>query len=262
MPEVVKFAKSNGIDVAITTNGVMLTEKISDEILEHLSWIKISLDAGTKESHSKIHGCSKDDFQKIIDNLTYAVKLRKKKNYKCTIGTQLLILEENVDEIEILAKILKGIGVDYLVLKPYSQHPDSINEKSFDLSKYDDYLVRLSEKYSDSSFKLTYRQATGNEIQSGKIKYDVCYGIDFFAIIDAHGNIVPCHIFHEKDKFYYGNINEDLFSSIWKSDKRKKIVESIRKKGCSECRIGCRMNFANKYLFDLKEDKITHVNFI
>src|SRR3972149_11720637 len=121
--EIVQFTKKVGIDVAITTNGVLLKEEVADSLLRDTTWIKVSMDAATRETYSKIHRTKPDDFDRVIKNISDAVKIRKERGYRCTIGLQLLLLPENLNEVIPLANMAREIGVDYLVVKPYSQHP-------------------------------------------------------------------------------------------------------------------------------------------
>jgi|TARA_Y100000310_G_scaffold112175_1_gene110669 MoaA/NifB/PqqE/SkfB family radical SAM enzyme len=260
--EAVKKAKEFGLDIAITTNGSQLSEEKTKSILKYLSWIKFSIDAGTKEKHAKIHGCSEEDFPKLISNIKFACNYRKENHINCKIGCQMLLLRENINEVESLIRIVKEAGVDYIVLKPYSQHPDSINKQWINLNEYDTHLINLSKKYSTDAFQVIYRDITFKEIEKEGIEYEICYGINFITIIDALGNVVPCNLFHEKKEFYYGNINQNSFSDIWKGKGRNEILKKLYKKGCSGCRKGCRMNFVNKYLYSLKNKNIEHINFI
>jgi MoaA/NifB/PqqE/SkfB family radical SAM enzyme len=262
LPEVIEKAKKSGLDIAITSNGSQLSEEKTKLILKHLSWIKISMDAGTKETYAKIHGCQEEDFSELLNNIRFACDYRKDNGLDCRIGCQILLLEDNVVEVEELILKLKDIGVDYVVLKPYSQHPESINKLRLDINKHDKTLIGLSNKYSREDFRVIYRKLTFNEIEKEEIDYDVCYGINFFALIDALGNVIPCNIFYEKEEYYYGNIYKNVFSDIWKSDKRKGVIKKLYEKGCSQCRKGCRMNFVNKYLYSLKNKDVEHINFI
>ncbi|MBU4334062.1 MAG: radical SAM protein, partial [Candidatus Omnitrophica bacterium] len=123
--EIIAFTKENKIDAALSTNGVLFDEVVANEILPHLTWIRVSLNAGSKESYSDIHGTDPEDFERVIKNLRSAVKLKRDNKYACTIGVQFLLLPKNVKELVPLASVLKSIGVDYLVVKPYSQHPSS-----------------------------------------------------------------------------------------------------------------------------------------
>jgi len=260
--EATEKAKEFGLDIAITTNGVLFTKEKIEKMLKHLSWIKFSIDAGTKETYSKIHGCREEDFEKVMDNIKEACTYREKNKLDSTIGCQTLLIPNNIEEVEKLIIKVKEIGADYLVLKPYSQHPDSINQLVLDLKKHDKRLTELSEKYSDEKTKIIYRDMSAQEIIDKDISYEECHGINFFTLIDALGNVMPCNLFYEKSEFYYGNLHESTFEEIWKSDKRKKVLKKLHEKGCSNCRKGCRLNFVNKYLDNLKNKKVKHMNFI
>lgn len=262
LPEAVRKAKEFGLDVAITSNGSQFTPEKAKEIMKCLSWIKISVDAGTKESYAKIHGCCQDDFNKLWDNLKFAADYKKKNNFDCRVGCQVLLIKDNIEEVEALIQKAKEAGVDYVALKPYSQHPDSINKQWVDLSRYHKSINDLTRKYSTDEFKVIFRTQTIEEIQKDERDYENCYGINFYTLIDALGNVIPCNLYHEKEDFYYGNINKDKFSDIWKSSRRKKIIERINMAGTENCRKGCRVNFANKYLYNLKHKVIEHINFI
>ena len=260
--EVVEKGKRYGLDIAITTNGILFTKDTLKRMLKNLSWVKFSIDAGTAETYSKVHGCRKDDFDKALGNIKIASYLKNKESLKCAVGCQMLLIPDNILEVEQLIKKIKGSGADYLILKPYSQHPHSINKIVLDLKKYDNLLFDLSKNYSDDRFKVIYRNLSAREIEQNEVSYKLCHGINFFALIDASGNVIPCNLFYENQEFYYGNINNNPFEDVWKSEKRKKVVEKIYKKGCLDCRKGCRLNFINKYLNAIKNRDIEHINFI
>lgn len=261
LPEVIQKAKGFGLDTAITTNGVLLTEEKAKSILKNLTWIKFSIDAGTKKTYGQIHGCKEEDFEKVINNLRFACGYKNKNNLDCSIGCQVLLIPENINEVEQLILKVKDVGADYIVLKPYSQHPNSINRLDLNIDNYDKILLELSENYSNENFKVIYRKASVLEIEK-RIGYNKCYGLNFFCLIDALGNVIPCNIFYEKEDYYYGNLYKNSFRDLWASDKRQKVLERLYKKGCSDCRKGCRLNFINKYLDTVKNRNIEHINFI
>jgi cyclic pyranopterin phosphate synthase len=260
LDEVIQNAKKFGLDVALTTNGVLFDDNKVKSMLKNLSWVKVSIDAGTKESYAKIHGCDAKDFLTLLENLRFMGNYKHKHNLPCKIGCQILLINENISEVEDLILEIKDLGLDYLVLKPYSQHPNSINKQKIKL----DYakLIELSKKYSKGDFKVIYRKQTVQELEENEIRYDTCYGINFFCLITAEGNIIPCNIFYNKEKFYYGNIYEKTFAEIWSGKQREKVKEKLYEKGCAECRKGCRLNFINKYLNIVKTKELEHINFI
>jgi radical SAM protein with 4Fe4S-binding SPASM domain len=259
LSDFVRISKNNGIDVAITTNGAALNEKKIQEILPYLSWIRFSVDAGEQNTYAKIHGTKKEDFDKVIKNIEYASKLKIEEGYTATIGVQALLIKDNVDEIEKLARIVKEKGADNLQIKPYSHHPSSQNDLSVDYTKHADLKERL-ESFNDSKFKVVYREQTMKRIVNGR-DYQDCLGLPFFALIDARGNVIPCNMFYNNPEFSYGNINERLFSEIWLGDKRKDVLNKIKERGTKDCRVGCRLDVINSYLDKLKNPG-SHDNFI
>jgi hypothetical protein len=61
----------------------------------------------------------------------------------------------------------------------------------------------------------------------------------------------------------YGNLNEESFKSIWEGKKREENFHYIRNDlDIKQCRLNCRMDEVNRYLFNLREGLVEHVNFI
>ena len=249
-------AKQCGLDISITTNGVPFNQKKREQCLPNLSWIRFSIDSGSPENYAKIHGTNPKGFEKVINNIEESVKFRNKNNLETTIGVQFLMLPQSMKEATKLAKILKDIGADNLQVKPYSHHPKSKNNFAVSSNEYNKLEEDIM-KYNSKNFKIVFRKATAERIEQG-INYPKCYGLPFFALIDAKGNIIPCNLFYNNKEFTYGNLYENSFSEIWQGEKRKQILEKIN---IDECRKGCRLDVINRYLYRL-ENPQTHDNFI
>lgn len=255
-------ARKMGLDVSITTNGVLLTKELLEQILPHLSWLRISFNAGTAKTYSLIHRTDPKDFERVIKNIKEGVHIKKKNNYACTIGIQFLLLNENYSEVSGLAEILKHKEVDYLIVKPYSQHPLSINRLKSQL----DYKKLLSlekdlDKYATENFHVIFRRNTMMKIPKSK-PYKKCFGIPFWAYLSSQGDLYACSTFLSDKRFCYGNIYRSSFKDLWKSKKRKKIMQMMKDNWDIEnCREVCRLDEINRYLWELKNPPL-HVNFI
>jgi len=177
---------------------------------------------------------------------------------------QMLLLPENKDEAKILAKTCKELGVDYLVIKPYSQHLSSNTDryKNIDYSKMMDIEEELK-KISDKNFSVIFRANTMQKYIEKKQPYDKCHSTPFFwGYIAADGKVFGCSAYLGKDEFCYGNIYNDSFENIWEGDKRKKSYKYIQNElDIKNCRVNCRMDEVNRYLFRLKNPQ-AHDNFI
>ncbi len=260
--ELVIYAKSCNLDVAITTNGVLLSKRLLNEILPHLSWLRISLDAGTRKTYSFIHRTNPKDFDKVIGNIKEAIQLKKEKGYLCTVGVQLLLLNENYKEVPMLAEILSSIGTDYLIVKPYSQHPSSINRLKPQL----DYerLLFLKEELRNrerENFKIIFRKNTMLKIGERR-PYKKCFGLSFWAYLTSKGDLFACSAFLGDERFCYGNIYQNSFPKIWEGEKRREIMKMMESEwNIENCREMCRLDEINRYLWNLKNPPL-HVNFI
>jgi len=262
LADIIGMTKKNNIDAALNTNGVLMNRAFLEKSLPNLVWIRVSIDAGTPKTYARMHGGRPGDLERVLENLKAAVKLKKKERYSVTIGTQFLLLKENAREAVMLAAILKKIGVDYLIIKPYSKHPLSANDAGTEL----DYTKMLSlgeelEKYSGGGFKVIFRKETMEKRFKPKT-YDRCLGAPFWAYISATGDMYPCHTFLGVKEYSFGDLNKSSFSSIWKGKKRKKVMRYFNTKmDAGKCRELCRLDSINRYLWQLKHPH-PHVNFI
>ncbi len=236
-------AKEYGMDVSITTNGVAFTKTKIEQCMPNLSWIRFSVDSGSPENYSQIHGTNPKDFRKVIKNIEQSVIFKYKNNLQSTIGVQFLMLPRSMKEGTKLAKICKDIGVDNLQIKPYSHHPKSNNDFIVDSKEYNKLEEDLL-KFDSKDFKIIFRKATIQRIEEGN-NYPECYGLPFFSLIDSKGNVIPCNLFYNDEEFTYGNLYNESFPKIWEGEKRKKILEKIN---INECRKGCRLDVINRYL--------------
>ncbi|MCG6553645.1 MAG: radical SAM protein [Candidatus Magnetominusculus sp. LBB02] len=251
------------IDAAVTSNGVLFQEDIAEKALPHLKWIKISLNAGTRETYSKIHRTKPEDFDTVIKNIVNAVKIKREHGYQCTIGVQMLLLPENHLEAIGLAQMIKDTGADYLVIKPYSQHPMSKTDIYRDI-KYSDFMeleTTLAEAETET-FNVIFRTNAMIRWDDRGRNYCRCLAHPFWSYMDALGNIWGCLDHLNDERFLYGNICQSTFKEIWDGSRRQQAAKWIESMfDVNHCRVNCRMDAINRYLWDLKNPP-AHVNFI
>jgi GTP 3',8-cyclase len=263
MVSIIEHTKDSGIDVAVTTNGVLLKKEIVERALINTEWIKVSINGGTRETYAKIHQSKPDDFEKVVENMSFAARIKKEKGYKCVLGMQLVLLPDNQHEAVSLAKLARDMGMDYLVIKPYSQHPQSKTDK-YSTIKYGDfeYLTEELNKINSDSFSVVFRNNAMKKWDNNHRDYEHCLALPFWSYIDAGGNVWGCSIYLGDDRFKYGNIYERSFKDIWESEERQNSLRWVEEKlDVSQCRVNCRMDEINRYLWDLKSPP-EHVNFI
>lgn len=265
--EMVEATAKAGIDVAFTTNATVLNEEFIARSLPLASWIKVSINAGTAATYAQIHRTRERDFARVTGNLKRAVLAKRQHGLKCAIGAQSLLLPENAGEMATLAKLCRDeIGLDYLVIKPYSQHLFS-DTRIYEDIDYTAYLAleETLRRLDTASFNVVFRMNTMKKhIQAADRRYAKCNATPmFWAYVMANGEVYGCSAYLQDQRFMYGNINDRTFQSIWEGPEREAGFRFVRNGlNIDECRRNCRMDEVNRYLYDLKEGLTDHVNFI
>lgn len=266
LPEIIKYTHKHGIDVSITTNGIALTEKFMDKCLKHIKWIKVSVNGG-KESYAPIHQTRQEDWDKVWTNLRRVSEYKDECGLDTVIGVQSVLLPENEKDIVDVMSLGRAYHLDYMVIKPYSQHHKSITRKyeglNYEGSKVLDHLRGKAIEYSTGNFKVVVRERSIENYAQADRGYCKCYSTPYFwAYIMATGDVYGCSAYLEDDRFKYGNINEELFADIWTGAGRQRSMEYVANElDISECRKNCRMDKVNRYLWDIKNPN-PHKNFI
>lgn len=239
LPDLIVHTKRCGIDSAVETNGVLLTEDFVRKWGYAITYIKVSVDAACNETHHKIHRGGKNDFDKILANIRSAVALKT----GAFISIQMVLLKENEDEVVELARIAKEIGVDWLVVKPFSAHP-------FQNSS----LVHMGDvnKILDIDGIIVRKETFGRLFKERD--YPICYGVNFVSNIDCYGNVTVCNTLTRKAEYNLGNIYKESFRDIWNRRPREFDIRECKREVC-------RMDKQNLYLWELKNPS-RHVNFI
>jgi len=255
MDYIVEAARNSGMDVAFTTNGVAL-HKLNT--VNRCSWIKVSLNAGSRDSYAKIHKTDPKDWDRVWNNIRDAVKRKG----QCTIGVQCVVLPENLHEMRHLAQLCIEAGVDYLVLKPYTQATFMLGTKYKDLNykSMDSYLWGVMD-FTTDKFKVIYRAASFAQEMDPQHKYDRCYATpNFWVYAMGDGRLFTCSAHLLDDRFCIGNLNENTFQELWEGERRRQVWEMMKDFDIKQCRLNCRMDKQNQYLSEF--GKVEHVNFI
>lgn len=262
LDQLVATATESSIDNGVFSNAAALTEKNARAILPHLTFFRVSLNAGDAETYARVHQVRENQFDRVLENLERAVSLREREGWAVTIGLQLVMLPENLHTVERLARIGSELGVDYLSLKPFVQHPDQQNRiwpESFRLEEIDG-VATSAESYRRPGYDVKVRRQSFLSYQARSYKH--CHGLPFFAFILSDGNVYTCGPYYGNEEHRYGNIYESTFEDIWTSERTRRIQDHAAcSLDVSKCMPNCRPDAANRFLSELKNPP-EHVNFI
>lgn len=259
-PEIANAMKGYGLDVAMSTNGVLLTKEISSECLQAFTWIRFSVASMQESSYQSIQQGVEGDLDKVCENIQEAVKIKKDNGLHTTLGVQCLLIPQNIGQILEMAEKLRELGVDYFTVKPYMAHTMTNNSFNVDYSAMGE-LERELKQYETENYQIYFRIHAMEKMKKCKT-YSKCYALPFMVHIDAKGNVWPCVELINKDGFSYGNIYQNTFHEIWNSEQRRSVIDKVNQMDLNiQCGESCRLDEMNRYLQELKQPG-GHVNFI
>jgi len=268
--------KTNGIDMAMGTNGFPLKDDRLEEILPALTYIRFNISAGAPRRYAEIHGVSEKAYYKVLETIKKSIAIKIKRKLNVTIGLQMVLMPQFAGDVLPLADLGKELGVDYLVIKHCSD--DETGALGIEYEKYSDLIPILEEAEKRSNDAYLVKAKWSKILSGGKRRYTKCYAAPFMLQMSGSGLVAPCgFLFNDKykDRFHIGNIAEKSFKEIWQSDRYWEVMEYIVSDDFDtrfDCGTLCLQHKVNEFLWDLKhgkaqlatpsEDTPMHVNFI
>ncbi len=267
--------RANGLDMALGTNGFLLSDERLPDILPALTYLRFNITAADPDRYAEIHGCKVECFHKVVNTIRQAVAIKKQQHLDVTIGLQMVLMPHFHDQILPLAHLSRELGVDYLVIKHCSDDESGSLGVDYEAYGHCTGLLKEAEELSAQDYQV---QAKWSKILSGgKRCYSRCYGPPFILQMSGTGLVAPCGmLFNDKYKKYHiGNISEKSFKEIWQSDRYWEVMDLIASENFDAqtmCGTLCLQHKVNEYLFEVKElDKALakpsgpapqHINFI
>ena len=208
-----------GISMAAGSNGFVLTRRRLEEILPHLTYLRINISAGERKRYAEIMGVKEKWFDRVCQNIRDMVEIKRQQKLNVTIGLQMVLMPEYEDQILPLAYLGKELRPDYLVIKHCSDDEDG--SLRVDYGGYSRLMevLKQAEELSDEEYSVVVKWS---KIEAeGTRSYQRCYGAPFMLQISGSGLIAPCGmLFNERyEKFHIGNICKERFRDIWSSDR-------------------------------------------
>jgi len=223
----IKYGSELGLSMACASNGFLLTRPKLEEILPHLTYLRVNISAGEPKRYAEIMGCKEKWFDRVVQNIKDMVEIKKRNNLKVTIGMQMVMMPEYADQVMPLARLGKKLRPDYLIIKHCCDNEDG--DLGVDYTQYKQHyeLLKEAENLSDNEYKVAIKWS---KIESQGVRsYQRCYGAPFLLQMSGSGLIAPCgHLFNEKfKKFHIGNITTERFRDIWKSDRYWEVMSYL-----------------------------------
>jgi MoaA/NifB/PqqE/SkfB family radical SAM enzyme len=262
--EAIVAGKQAGVDMALGTNGVLFdTGRDGEEALEHLTWIRFNISAASEKAYQTLHGSP--DFNTFLEKARFCVAVKRRQNLPVTIGFQMVLTPQDIDEVLPLARLAKEIGVDYLEIKHCGDTVQNDLGIYRRLDMYDQYreILLEAEGQSSESFKAIVKWNNIN--RKGKRNYDRCLGAPFLLYSSGDGKLYHCGMFfsYKEQEYRLGDLTKESFKAIVESDAYWNIMNKVQTdvRVHEECYASCKTNSINEFLSLLKNPP-RHINFV
>lgn len=203
-----RLANLLGFKTGLITNGVRL-RSLPHDILRQFTFIRISLNAGSKETYKAITG--KNKFDEVVKNSRFAIAAG------ASVGWSYVVDENNKHDIEKAVELSKEVNVKYIQFKP------SIFS---DGTQFDDY-------------KISGKKVIDMKRYSAEDRLP-CLIAHLVGVLGANGHLYYCCQYRDNWDFDLGDVAEHSVQWLWK--KRMEMKPDISK--CPKCRY---MNYAKGY---------------
>lgn len=249
--EAILLARRLGISIGLLTNGTKLRGSLLETAVKELSYVRVSMDAGTRETFNRARQPKPGaDFDAVVENLQALVARRRELGSKLTVSMKFLVSQLNFGELRQAAELAEEIGVDSLQFKAVRMYGFPLTAEEEDLVEAQ--IAELKKQYE----KLAVVGGTR------KLNVDMkCWMSPVQIMIDTLGEVyICCYYRHRRDKHRFGNVFEKPLKDIWYSVEHRQAIDGIEMHECNN--LDCRFAVYNRLMYDMMVDDESQLDFI
>ena len=236
IPEVIRLAVHNGMDVAFVTNGTHLTDELA-EALMLCRWVSFSVDAAFRSTYRVVKGINR--YNDVIGNITRLSVLRKESKSNVDLCFKFLILPENSTEIHLACQLAKELGVQDFHARPVDfERPDMVGARPLplDIVVIQEQLNGCHREETDDFHVYTVTHKYDSKFH---VKHDFksCLATPLVIPILTDGNAYLCVDKKMESGFKIGSCCPNPYDVLkwWGSDAHRDLVKSVDINKCSRC---------------------------
>ena len=91
--------------MACASNGLTITKRRAEQILPHLTYLRINFSAGEGKRYSEIMGAKEAWFDRVCQNIRDMMEIKRRDGLDVTVGMQMVVMPEYEDQLVPLAKL-------------------------------------------------------------------------------------------------------------------------------------------------------------
>lgn len=228
----------HGMEFGVVTNGLALKGEARAVIAAHAKFVRISLDAGSAETHQFSHGTPNQQYHQILDNIRHTRALA---GDRLTIGASYCVMDENWREIYAGARDAKEHGANYLEVRPtfptdwrgdgwgHALAPENVDAAKVELEHAKTHL-------NGDGFRVIGMIDRFDSLAAPKKRYAKCHVGPLMTVIGATGEMFHCCVMRGMPGFTIGNVLDKPFKDVWMTPEHRQLMADIDVSRCPRCR--------------------------
>jgi MoaA/NifB/PqqE/SkfB family radical SAM enzyme len=239
LPLMIDFLGEHEIDVSLTTNGTVLSDRILDSINQTPTKVQIqfSLDGVNSDTYKRIRGV--DCHEKVIRNIK---KFMASKQSGVDVSIGLVVMQDNMDELPDFIRLAHELNISRVHLGDLSGVwlGDNKDELLIQQKSTLKEMVIETRRVADQlSMELRYNQY--DYIWEDQASLTRCWFLWQYPYITWDGYITSCCNLPNPEINNFGNLIEKPFKELWNSDLyqkfRKLLKEGRPHRLCRSCHL-------------------------
>ncbi len=241
-----KIAFNKFPQLAVISNGELLTVETSKLLAEHATWMGFSVDAGNTEDHKKQHMPKRknvDNFSIVINNIATLCELRN--NYKrknpLNVGYKFNIHPNSYKSMVEGARIAKEIGCDQIQYKPtHVENPAELYTPEM-IEECQNSIVEARKLYEDEKFKVVGMIHKVGPAWEPVHDFSACMATPLGLIFSADGSCYICCDRRGVPSLQLGQWHDGekatvkIIDDMWGSRKHYEMIKAIDTSECPRC---------------------------
>lgn len=205
--DVIDAATAHGLHPCLTTNGLLLDERMARELgARELVWINVSLEGARAATNDRVRGAG--TFDEVVRRLRAVGR-----HLRFTLA--FTITRDNAREVLACAELAHELGAHTAVFRPVypvgvaRAHP----ELAPSFAEYTRALAQLADAGATISAVDSFSPVARAETQAITYRGPGCGAANLVASISAAGDVNPCSFLGAD--FESGNVRDRSFAEIW-----------------------------------------------
>lgn len=283
-PELVKKTRSLGFEVGVVTNGSRLLKPgLAEALAESASYVRVSVDGPTPETHYRIHGSR--DFEEIVVGVERLMSLRHARHP--IVGLSFAMDHVMIPAIPEAIALGERVRVDYVLIRPpffeevgrattmtpvqAAELRQALTAAARAYAGSMDVLVgtwvgdaeRVTRKRAslDPAGRRTHQLGTDLPIEH---RVGVCWASPLLAVVAADGQVYGCCNLRFLEQWSFGQVDYEqdvTLTDIWAGEHRRQVLARMH---ATECIAHCThpMSRYNAVIEVLRDTEKPHSGFV